>query len=173
MAEKTLMPSPHAEGAKALLDKIRALRAEIPRLAPAGPIDGRKTGARSLVSDMFLEAVSVLLEAFPRIAKAVGIDATALRDSYGFAMSYEPVVQELRTLTRLVWYSIRLERAEAVQNALDIYAFVQRQSEKKDGAELLPYVEDMRQKLLRNRTRKTNSNPVPAPEVTAAPSAKV
>lgn len=174
MSERTLLPSPHAEGARNLIEKIRALRAEIPRLTLIlAEDDGRRLSARTGVPDSVLESASVAIQTSPRLESVAGMDAATLRDSYGFAIAYDPVVVELLSLARTVAHSIRLERAQAAAAALDVYAVAQRLSRQKDGAELLPHVEDMRRKLNKNRTRKSNSNPDPAPALASAPPSKV
>ena len=175
MSEKTLMPSPHTEGARLLIEKIRALRAEIPRLTPIlAEDDGRRLSARRGVPDSVIESASVAIQTSPRLESVASMDAATLRDSYGFAIAYDPVVVELESLARTVAHSIRLERAQAGAAALDVYAVAQRLGRQKDGAELLPHVEDMRRKLNKNRTRKSNSSPDPAPApVSAPPSSKV
>jgi len=163
------MPSPHAEPAKALLEKIRALRAEVPRFVPEVQEETRKLLQTSLVPDGFLESASVSIQTFERLEQASGTDAPTLRDAFGFAVAYDPVVQEAYAFARSVAYTIRVQRAEAGASALDIYAVAKRFSRRKDGAELRPYVEDMRQKLMkRKRTRRTTSDPTPAPGVTTA-----
>ena len=169
------MPSPHAEGAKALLEKIRALRAEIPRLlVPATGDDPRNFKGPSGVPDAFMESASVAVQTWPRLEQAAGIDASTLRDAFGFAISYDAVVNELRALTRMVAHSLRVQRAEAAASALDVYAIARRMSKRKDGAELRPHVEDMGKKLTRNRVRRTKSEPAPAPPAApTAPSPKV
>jgi hypothetical protein len=170
MSDKNLMPSPHAEGARILVEKIRALRAEIPRLVTIlAEDDARRLSARAGVPDSVLESASVAVEASPRLEGVIGVDATTLRDSYGFAISYDAVVTELESLTRTVAHSIRVERAQAAAAALDIYAVARRLSRQKGGAELLPHVEDMRRKLNKGRSRKSNSNPDPAPALPSAP----
>lgn len=170
--EIKMMTSPHAVEAKVLLEKIRALRAEIPRFTTAAPQDGRTLSARTAVPDNFMESASVLVQTSARMADAVGTDATTLRDSYAYAIAYEPVVQELAALTKFVAQSIRVHRGEAAAAALDVYAIARRLSKQKNGAELLPHVEDMGRKL-KKRTRKANSNPAPAPDDSSAPLPKV
>lgn len=173
MSETKLMPSPHAEGARALLEKIRAFRAEIPRLiAETAADDGRRLSVHSGVPDSVLESASVAIQMVPRLEGVAAVDAATLRDSYGFAMSYDAIVVELESLRRTVVHSIRVQRAQAVSAALDIYAVAQRLSRQKDGAELIPYVEDMRKKLNKGRTRKSTSNPDPAAAPSPAPSRK-
>jgi hypothetical protein len=176
MSDNTLLPSPHAEGAHALLEKIRALRAELPRLTTIlAEDDGRRLSARAGVPDSALESASVAIQASPRLETVAGIDAATLRDSYGFAISYDAAVVELEALARTFAHSIRVQRARAAAIALDVYAVAQRLSRQTDGAELIPYVEDMRKKFNKNRTRKSTSNPDPAPALAlvSAPPRKV
>jgi hypothetical protein len=173
MSEKTLLPSAHADGAKVLLEKIRALRDEVPRYITPPALNARGLSALLSVPDAAIEAAGVMVERFERLATAANTDGKSLRDSYAYSLSYEAIIQELHALMRAVWYSVRIERVEAAKRARNVYKHARLISKEKDGAELLPYVEDMRKKLLQKRSRKTTSNPVPAPEVTAAPSAKV
>jgi hypothetical protein len=171
---ETTTPSPHTEAAKLLLEKIRALRTEVPRFTPHVPAEVPKIQQKSLIPDDALEAASVAVQTFTRLEDATKADAATLRDAYGFAIAYDPVVKELFAFARSVAFTIRVQRAEAGESALDIYAAATRFSKKKDGAEFLPYVDDMKSKLARmRRPRKTTSNPAPAPDVAPAPSVKV
>jgi hypothetical protein len=170
----TSAPSPHADSAKSLLEKIRALRAEVPRFTPLVPSEARKVLQKSLVPDEVLEAASVAVQTFIRLEEATKADATTLRDAYSFAIAYDPVVKELFAFARAVAYTIRVQRAEAGESALDIYAAATRFSKKKDGAEFLPHVNDMKAKLAKlRRSRKATLSPAPAPDATIAPSKKV
>jgi hypothetical protein len=173
MATNEPLVSPHVDAAKALLDKVRALRAEIPRFTPAVTAESRKLAPKTGVPDAFLESASVAIQVSERLARAGGTDAATLRDSFGFALAYAALVQEFLALGRSMAHTIRVERAAAASSALDIYAIARRLSKQKDGAELVPYVEDMRRKLRHSRGRKANSTPAPEPEVTAAPSRRV
>lgn len=166
----TPLPSPHAEGAKALLDKLRAFRTEIPRFVPDNPDEVRRLTAKASVPDVFLESASVAIQLSPRLEQAAGpAEASTLRDAFGYAISYDAVVQELFSLARSMRHTIRVARAEAGASALDVYAVAQRLSMQKDGAELRPHVEDMRRKLAK-RKRRTNGEPAPAPVANATPS---
>lgn len=173
LTKVTTAPSPHAEAAKAIIDKIRALRDEIPRftiedLGTPSALNGKS------VSEPFLEAVGAAVQRSVRLEMAGGADATTIRDAYAYALAYDPVVQELLALAKFVAHTIRQQRAAASEAALDVYAVAKRLSKRKDGAELKPFVDDMRNKLGRKATRKTNSDPVSAPApVVPAPPAKV
>jgi hypothetical protein len=169
MANKnTLLVSPHADEAKVLLDKIRALRLEIPRLVPEVPSENRKL-VKAGVPDPFIESASVAVQSSVRLEQASGVDPLAMRDSFGFALAYDAVVKELQALARSMAYTIRVQRAEAAQNAFDVYAFAQRLSVRTDGAELLPHVDNMRKKLNHTRLRNASNKLVPVPELPASP----
>jgi hypothetical protein len=57
MLKAATAPSPHTEAAKALIDKIRALRAEIPRFTTDGSEDSRINNG-ALVPEKFIESTS-------------------------------------------------------------------------------------------------------------------
>jgi hypothetical protein len=166
-------PSPHAEAAKVLIGKFRAIREEIPHFTT------ELTDSRALnggnVPEVFVESVSASVQQSIRLEQAGGADATTLRDAWAYTIAYEPVVQELLAMAQFLAHSIRLKRHEAGMSALDVYTLAKRLSTRKDGAELKPFVNDMRNKLGKSgRPRKTNSDPVPAPApVLPAPPVKV
>lgn len=163
LSKSTNPPSTHAEGARILIEKIRALRAEIPHLT-TDLVDGRAlTGG--VVPEKFLESTSVAIQNNLRLEQAAGADATTLRDAYAYALAYDPVVQELEALAQYVAHSVRVQRNSAGVCALDVYHTSKRLSRRKDFSELKPFVEDMQNKLgKRGRTRKASSDLVtPAP----------
>ena len=169
---KTLnpVPSPYAEAAKVLLDKIRSLRDDIPRFTAPGEGEVRILGARARVTDELLESASVAVERSPRLETAAGTDGPTLRDSYAFIIAFTPVIKELLAMAKAVAHTIRLERMRAGASALDIYAIARRLVKHEDGVELLPFVEDMRKSLKTKQPRKTNSTSASAPAVTSTPS---
>lgn len=171
---KTLnpVPSPHAEAAKVLIDKIRSLRDDLPRFIPERHGQPRRLGASSRVTDAMLESTSVAVERSSRLEVAAGTDAASLRDSSAYVLAYTQVIKELVAMTRAVAHTVRTERARAGLSALDIYAIATRLAKHDDGAELLAYVLDFRKSLKTKRPRKTNSASDSAPVVTPAPSPK-
>ncbi|HYK01481.1 MAG TPA: hypothetical protein VE974_06975 [Thermoanaerobaculia bacterium] len=170
--KKTLdpAPSPHAEAARVLLEKIRALQDEFPRVAPVAPELTRRLVAKAKLPEAGIEATTVEIERSPRLATAAAADAPSLRDSYAYAIAYGPVVKELLAVARTVTHTIRVERARAGAVALDVYAIATRLSKQEDGAEFLPYVETIREMLKQKRGRKTTSSPDSASLVPSAPS---
>lgn len=172
MDTKNVTPSPHAEEAKVLLDKIRALRAEIPRLASAGLERLNQFNGTNIMSDGALESTSVAVQTFSVLESAAGVEGGALRDRYHYAVSHDPVVHELYTLARDMDWTVRSQRAEAAAIALDVFAVAKRLSKRADGAALVPHVEDISRKLSGGRPRR-KSDPAPAPTAqTASPASK-
>jgi len=176
LTKSSVAPSPHAESARVLIEKIRALRTEIPNFT-TDLIDGRAlTGG--MVPERFLESTSVAIQNNVRLAQAAGTDATTLRDAYAYALAYDPVVQELIALAQFVAHSVRVQRNAAGICALDVYNTSKRLSSRKDFVELKPFVDDMREKLKKGaRSRKpglpsVTPAPDPVPAVPAAPAAK-
>lgn len=165
LMKSTAAPSLHTESAKAFIEKIRAVGAEFPRFTLEGFGDGRAQNGGA-VPEKFVESASVAIQKSLRLEQAAGIDATTLRDAYAYAIAFEPVVQELLALAQFVANTIRIQRNEAGLCALDVYSLAKRMSRRKDGAELIPFVEDMRVKLgKKGRPRKADpeTDPVPVP----------
>ena len=168
MADHEILPSPHAEAAKALIDQIRAIRAAIPRLTPEAPKDAKTLAATASLNEQFLESASASIQMSAMLETASGTNPAILRDSFGFALAYEAALTEAKALSRAIAHTLRVARAAAGTSALDIYAIAQRLAKRKDGAELVAHVQDMRRKLKRGR-RKATSEPAPEQSVNTAP----
>jgi hypothetical protein len=170
MSELNILPSPHAEAAKALLDKIRALRAEVPRfVTEVPPRERRRLVPPAAVPPAVMESASVAIQSSERLAAAAATDAATLRDTYSYALAYEAVARELQAFAASVTHTVRVQRAAAGASALDVLALARRLARQKDGAELLPHVADMQRKLNRGRGRKAATK---APELPTSPDAE-
>ncbi|HYK00562.1 MAG TPA: hypothetical protein VE974_02315 [Thermoanaerobaculia bacterium] len=172
--EKTLnpAPAPHADAARVLLEKIRSLQLEVPRMTTLAPEQTQRLSAAGRLPDVAIESATVQIERSSRLAIAANADAPSVRDAYAYSLAFGQVPKELRALARMIEHSVRVERARAGLAALDIYAHARRMSEREDGAELIPFVEDMKQILKKRKARKTNSSPDSAPLVPSARSTK-
>src|SRR5215212_6829519 len=117
--EVKLLISPHTDAARVVLEKILALSAELPRF---NLVKGNVQSLNgNMVPDAFMESASVGIQRWSRLQIAGGVDAATLRDSYGYAMSYEPVVAEIFALARAFQKSVRAQRSKAAKAALDVY----------------------------------------------------
>ncbi|HEY0156607.1 MAG TPA: hypothetical protein VGF28_04880 [Thermoanaerobaculia bacterium] len=166
------VPAPYADAAQALIQKIRALREEIPRFTEE--VGGRRQplGAKARVTDEDLQAASVAVARSSRLEVAAGTDAASLRDAYAYVLAFREVAREFAAMTRAVENTISIERSRAGASALDIYAIARRLAKHDDGAELVPFVDAMRKSLKTKQSRKTNSASDSAPAQTPTPSEK-
>jgi len=166
MADEVIVPNPHAESAKTLAEKVRALIAEIPRLTPLGPKHAQRLSSAASVSEEFLESARALMQKSALLEGASGTNAATMRDASAYALAFEAVLPEAEALRRMLAHSIRAAKAAAGESALDVYAIAQRLAKRKDGAELVPHVKDMQRKLKRGRRKATL---VPAPDKSVKP----
>jgi len=168
VSDEVVVPNPHAESAKALAEKVRALIAEIPRLTMLGPNDAQRLAVASSVSEEFLESARAVMQKSALLEGASGTNSTTMRDASAFALAYEIVLPEAEALKRVLGHTIRVAKATAGESALDVYAIAQRLAKRKNGAELVPHVKDMQRKLKRGR-RKATSEPASDKSVKTAP----
>jgi len=168
MSDEVIVPNPHAESAKVLAEKVRALIAEIPRLTPLGPNDAQRMSAAASVSEEFLESARAVMQKSALLEGASGTNATTMRDASAFALAYEVVLPEAEALQRVLAHTIRAAKAAAGESALDVYAIAQRLAKRKNGAALVPHVKDMQRKLKRGR-RKATLEPASDKSVKTAP----
>jgi hypothetical protein len=160
--------SPHAEAAKVLADKLRALRTEIPRFIPEEPGEARALASKSAVSEEFMEAASASMQASDLLDGSSPTTSAALRDSVAFALALTAVLTEAKAFVRAVAHTIRAAKADAGGRGLDIYAVAQRLAKTKEGADLVPHVQAMRRTLKRGR-RRAGAEPATAPPVKPTP----
>ena len=162
--------SPYIEEANVLVGQIRAIREQVPRFRPEVPGEARTMGAKASLSEQFVEAASVSIQKSPALEAISGTRPEILRDASAFALAQQAALTEAQALVRAIAHTIRAARAAAGESALDIYAIAQRVAKRKDGAELVPHVKDMRRKLNLGR-RKATSEPAPDPSLKTAPKA--
>ena len=163
-----VVPNPHAESAKVLAEKVRALIAEIPRLTPPGPKDAQRLASAASVSEEFLESARAVMQKSALLESASGTTATTMRDASAFALAYEVVLPEAEGLKRVLAHTVRTAKAAAGASALDVYAIARRLAKRKNGAELVPHVKDMQRKLKRGH-RKATLEPASDKSVKPAP----
>jgi hypothetical protein len=163
-----ITPSAHASESRAFVGQIRTLREGIPRLTPEGRRDARALAGRAAVDQEFIEAAGTAMRASDLLDGSSPTTADALRDAVAFVLAYQAALTEAKAFVRALTHTLRTTKAMAAGHALDIYALAQRLAKGKNGAELLPHVENMRRKLKSGR-RKATAVPAPDPSVNTAP----
>jgi len=163
-------PQSRVEAAHAMLDKVAALRQEIPGF-PFPVIAGTRrllNGAKS-VSPEFMEQSNVALKTRPELKRGE-VDPEELRDVFQCAMAYEPVADALEALAAEMRTNVDTAKHKAGTEALITYAVAQRLSKRPEYADLVPVVQAMRRalripaKLARARKAKKDGGATPVPE---------
>jgi hypothetical protein len=160
--------TPHAEAARALADKLKALRGEIPRFTPEAPGDAKALSTKAALPEEFMEAASASMQASDLLDASSPTTSAALRDSFAFALALTAVLTEAKAFVRAVAHTIRAAKADAGGRALDVYAVAQRLAKTREGAELVPHVQAMRRTFKRFR-RRAGAEPATAPPVKPTP----
>ena len=156
----------HTEAAKALIEKIQALRDSIPNLAiPESSAAGRRLAGTAGLSHDFVEMTVAATENNSHVAVEGSMDAAQMRDLVTFAEAYEPAVAEAEALMRFLKHTVKAAKSKAGVQALLTYAVTQRLAKQPATAYLRPVAEAMRQKL--GRRGRTKAQPQPAPDTPA------
>src|SRR5256885_9340816 len=127
-------PSQSAAAA-ALLEKIRALRSDLPGFTqPQKTTASRRLASNAGLPDDFLESVTVAVQSSPALAAASGINPDEVRETIRFSAAYGPVAEELDAMARAVRHTINVRRANTAQDSLAAYEVAKGLARKTDGA---------------------------------------
>jgi hypothetical protein len=163
-------PQSRVEAANALLEKVGALRPEIPTFSfPVVPGTRRLTNSVKRISPEFMEQSNVALKTRPELKRGE-VDPEELRDVFQCAMAYEPVADALEALAKELRTNVDTAKHKACTEALITYAVAQRLAKRPEHADLVPVVQAMRRalripaRLAKARKAKKGTGTTPAPE---------
>jgi hypothetical protein len=147
--------------AQALINKVRALREEVPDFTfPEFAGDARALTGAAGVPPAFIERSLVATANSPTLARPNALDPAVSRDMLKFAEAFTPVADEIEALAQFVRHSITSARNVAGSDALLTYALAQRLARHRDSAaEIAPHVADMRRALGRRRGKVKDEQP--------------
>ena len=153
----------HTDAAQALIEKIRALRQEVPNLvAPSEKGATRRLASAGRVPPQFVEASASAVKNTPVLALAGAEDPAAVSDLVAYGEAYTLVAAEVEAFGRTLRHSVALAKNKAGRYALNTYALSQRLAAQPENAEaLLPVVHALRQTLNR-KAKKSDTQPAPA-----------
>jgi hypothetical protein len=161
----------YADAAQAFLEKLRALRQEIPNLTfPLSAAEARRLNSAASVPDDFIEMASVAMKNSPQLVAAVSADPDQMRDLVRFSNAYVAIAQELDAMGFGSRHTVAIARHKAGSDALDVYAAAKTLARRADGAHLRPHIAEMRRTLGRGRTgsaRSRSKGKQPAPPAPA------
>ena len=138
----------YTDSAQALIDKIQALKQEIPNFVvpPSSKENNRLTSAASVPTE-FVEMTLTATQNSTHLALGGTMDSAQVRDLIQFADAYAPVVAQLQALTSFLKHSVVLARNKAGRQALTTYSLAQRLSKQPEASYLAPIAEAMKHSL--------------------------
>jgi predicted phage tail protein len=153
--EHPLTPVSFSAAAGVLLEKIRALHADVPNFKqPMSKSEQQRLISNAGVDDDFLDGAAVMLESSPALRSVSGVEPESLRETVRFAAAYIAVVDELAAFSRAVAHTILVRRDASGKDARAIYDLAKALSRKPEGASLLPHIAQMKKKTKRTAKSK-------------------
>ena len=158
----------HNTAAKALIEKVRALRTEIPNFViPTPGAETKRLASAARVTPQFVEQTAAAVENNPVLARAGSPEPDAVRDLVSYAEAYTPLADEMEALLKFLRHSIKAAQHNAGRYALTTYAITQRLAKDRGTADLKPFAAAMKREL---HARKAKPQPA-APKPPATPTA--
>jgi hypothetical protein len=159
-----LISTPRFHQAQEIIPLVAALEAAIPffqmpRLdLNVGPLNARKG-----VPAPFVIAAALAVDNHEQLRAVAAMTAVELRDLLDFAQSYEGVANRLEALAAAARYVVALKRAEAGEEALQIYKATQVLTRFGRNTALSPRVREMRNALGLHKRKSSKPATTPAP----------
>ena len=161
----------HNEAVQAFIQKVRALRQEIPNLVlRSTPDETKRLNSAASVPPEFIHLAASAVENTPLLALNGSEDPNVARDLVSYAQAYTALAEEVEALGKTLRNSIATAKNRAGRFALNAYAISARLATQPENADtLLPIAESLRRTLGRAGVGGgKKSQPEPAPEPTPA-----
>jgi len=159
MSNVTETPNSHEVAAREHLAQIRAIVQSVRGYGFATIKHRRRIGLPAAVSDAFLNAVAVALDASEAFANAAGVTGAQLRDAIAYTNAYRPVANELELMASGIAQGVWTTRAEAAGLALKAYR-LSKGFNSPSGPELfVPHIANMKKALGRGRPKTIEPQP--------------
>ena len=161
----------HTQEAQAMIEKIRALRQEIPNIVvPTSKMDNRKLAIAGRVPPQFVEMAAAAVTNSPELARVQSPEPDAIRDLVSYGEAYTVVAEEFEATALLLRHSIAAAKNKAGRYALDTYAAAQRLAKQPETASLAPVVDSLR-RTLNLKATKAKEQPAQQPPASPTPAA--
>jgi hypothetical protein len=139
-----------------LINLIAALEASIPFfIMPPADFKPQRLSVRKGVPDSCVIAAALAVDNNTQLRSSLAFSPNELRDLLDFAASYEGVVVRIEALARGARYAIDLKRAQAGEEALQVYKAAQTLIRFGRNPQLVPHVNNMRDTLGRSGGKRT------------------
>ena len=156
---------------EAVVDQLRAMRAQIGEVTPLTPSERRRLRSRGKTSNPILQASINVIGALDRVSQAVAQPADSVRRLYDEANRWTAVEDELRTMLHGVAGANLVRRQRITLIATQGYNIGAQLARDPANAVLLPHVEEVKRLKRFTRRKKPGEEPQsPPPTAPPAPS---
>ena len=160
--------STQIEAAQALIEKVRALRQDVPNFTFPKPGSTTQSLSRcASVPSKLIYSAAAAVQNNPVLVRGGAADPDQLRDLIGFAEAFTAAADEVEQFGRFLRHTIAAAKNEAGAEALTTYALTQRLARRANTAYLKPVAELLRRDL--GQKAKKSSDVQPSPEPQPAP----
>jgi len=163
---------------EAVVDQLRALRAQVGEVTPLTTAQRRALRARAKASNPILQASINVIGALENVAQAVGQPAADVRQMYDDANRWTAVEDELRTMLNGIAGANLVRRQRIALITEQAYTIGSQLARDPAHAVLVPHVQEVKRLKRSARRKKTAqapasppSAPPPAAETSATPQA--
>lgn len=126
-------------------------------------------GVRRPVSNVFISMTVTAVEASDELTGVKQLDVEQTRDSGQFSEAFQPIIDQLKSVTSRLELMIRAKEVKAGRGALSIYSFAKRIAKNPNNTHLAVHVANLKAELNRKRpTKKSKAKPPATPPATPA-----
>jgi hypothetical protein len=171
-ADPTPADAPVVITPEAMVEQLRAMRAQIPQYVQLSKPDARSIRILANLNPEFAQAAINAVGASPRVEATVGQSAEELQIVAETAARWSPVEDELRAMLNGVSSANLTRRSSLAQAAFLTYTVSKKLVKLPEHANLLPHLDQMRRTNRLGRRRKSAAQPqapAPTPEPTPSP----
>ncbi|HEX7154781.1 MAG TPA: hypothetical protein VF618_25080 [Thermoanaerobaculia bacterium] len=144
-------PLPYSALALARVEELRAMRDSIPHFVIPEAAATREMASAASVPPEFVALTTMAMTHQKTLSRGQSLTAEEIRDLMSYAEAFSPLADELEALAHFVRHSVRAARHKAGVETLTVYALARRLAKRRECAELVPHVADMRRALGRGR----------------------
>lgn len=140
--------------AKAALDTLRQLRAQIDGLEIPTPAALKRLRGTAIVPTDFLEQVAIVLDESQPVATATAVNGEDVRNAVALVSAWTAVEEELTGLASGVAGMITRLKSGLGSDALRVYSHVKSFARNKENDHLKPHLEALAKRLNRGTRRR-------------------
>ena len=152
-------PSPAAI-AKQLLDLVATFEGILPDLVPPNPREIRRITSASRFAEYVIPPTLDAVASAESLREKNLFDVAAAQEALEYRDLVRPAAQRLAAFVAALEYTVDSKLAAAGEEALHTYRWVQAVARSSRGADLLPYMEEMRRLVKKAINRRPKKKPV-------------